>query len=77
MKNITIADVATHAKVSKSTVSQYLNKRFDYMGESTRQRIEDAISTLGYQPNFVARSLKQKSTKTIRARGKHSSYIYD
>lgn len=65
MKNITIADVAAHAKVSKSTVSQYLNKRYDYMGESTKQRIEDAISTLGYHPNIVARSLKQKSTKTI------------
>lgn len=62
---ITISDVANHANVSKSTVSQYLNKRFDYMGESTKDRIEQAIKELGYQPNALARSLKQKSTSTI------------
>ncbi|WP_027955949.1 LacI family DNA-binding transcriptional regulator [Halobacillus kuroshimensis] len=65
MKKITIADVAKQAEVSKSTVSQYLNKRYDYMGEKTKKRIQEAIEELGYQPNFVARSLKQKSTKTI------------
>ncbi|WML58840.1 substrate-binding domain-containing protein [Neobacillus sp. PS2-9] len=65
MKKATIADVAQHANVSKSTVSQYLNKRFDYMAENTKQRIEDAIKELDYRPNIVARSLKQKSTMTI------------
>ncbi|WP_226582137.1 LacI family DNA-binding transcriptional regulator [Halobacillus litoralis] len=65
MKKVTIADVAKQAEVSKSTVSQYLNKRYDYMGEQTKKRIQNAIEQLGYQPNFVARSLKQKSTKTI------------
>jgi LacI family kdg operon repressor len=65
MKTITIADVAKHAKVSKSTISQYLNNRFDYMGEETKKRIEITISELGYQPNIIARSLKQKSTMTI------------
>jgi len=65
MKAITIVDVAKHANVSKSTVSQYLNKRYEHMGEETRKRIEQAIKELGYQPNIVARSLKQKSTSTI------------
>ncbi|CDQ18519.1 transcriptional regulator, LacI family [Halobacillus karajensis] len=65
MKNVTIADVAKQAEVSKSTVSQYLNKRYDYMGEKTKQRIQEAVEKLGYQPNIVARSLKQKATKTI------------
>jgi LacI family transcriptional regulator, kdg operon repressor len=65
MKRVTISDVAEHANVSKSTVSQYLNKRFDYMAESTKNRIEEAIRELNYQPNIVARSLKQKSTTTI------------
>ncbi|SFF83328.1 transcriptional regulator, LacI family [Halobacillus alkaliphilus] len=65
MKKITIADVANQATVSKSTVSQYLNERYDYMGEETKARIKKAIEDLGYQPNIVARSLKQKSTKTI------------
>jgi LacI family transcriptional regulator, kdg operon repressor len=65
MKKVTIADVAQHAKVSKSTVSQYLNNRFDYMREETKKRIEGSIRELGYRPNIVARSLKQKSTTTI------------
>lgn len=65
MKPITIADVADYASVSKSTVSQYLNQRYDYMGEKTKKRIEKAIKELGYQPNIVARSLKQKTTTTI------------
>jgi LacI family transcriptional regulator, kdg operon repressor len=65
MKRVTISDVAEHANVSKSTVSQYLNKRFDYMADSTKNRIEEAIRELNYQPNIVARSLKQKSTTTI------------
>jgi LacI family transcriptional regulator, kdg operon repressor len=65
MCKITIDDVANLAKVSKSTVSQYLNKRFTYMREDTKQRIEDAIRELNYQPNIVARSLKQKRTSTI------------
>jgi len=41
MKTATIADVAAHAKVSKSTVSQYLNKRYEYMSETTRKRIKE------------------------------------
>ncbi|WP_106496461.1 LacI family DNA-binding transcriptional regulator [Lentibacillus sp. Marseille-P4043] len=65
MKTITIADVAEHAGVSKSTVSQYLNQRYDYMGEKTKKRIEQAIEELEYSPNIIARSLKQKSTRTI------------
>ncbi|WP_188456253.1 LacI family DNA-binding transcriptional regulator [Virgibacillus oceani] len=64
-KKITIADVANQAGVSKSTISQYLNNRFEYMGEETRSRIKKAISDLEYQPNVVARSLKKKSTSTI------------
>ncbi|SER82922.1 LacI family DNA-binding transcriptional regulator [Psychrobacillus sp. OK032] len=65
MKTSTIADVAAHAKVSKSTVSQYLNKRYEYMSETTRKRIKESIEALNYRPNIVARSLKQKSTFTV------------
>jgi LacI family transcriptional regulator, kdg operon repressor len=65
MKKATISDVALYANVSKSTVSQYLNKRFHYMGEETKRKIEKAIDDLGYQANFIARSLKQGRTSTI------------
>ncbi|SDQ20834.1 transcriptional regulator, LacI family [Virgibacillus subterraneus] len=64
-RKMTIADVAEKAEVSKSTVSQFLNERFEYMGEETRTRVQNAISELEYQPNVVARSLKKKSTSTI------------
>jgi LacI family kdg operon repressor len=65
LKKVTMADVAKLANVSKSTVSQYLNKRYEYMSEETRKRIARAIEELGYQPNIIARSLKQKTTATI------------
>ncbi|ANB61246.1 bacterial regulatory s, lacI family protein [Anoxybacillus amylolyticus] len=65
MKKVTMADVAKLANVSKSTVSQYLNKRYEYMSEETRKRIAQAIEELGYHPNVIARSLKQKTTATI------------
>ena len=65
MEKVTMADVAKVAGVSKSTVSQYLNKRYEYMGEKTKLKIEEAIEELGYQPNFIARSLKQKRTSMV------------
>ena len=64
-KKVTLSDVARAAKVSKSTVSQYLNHRYEYMSDETRSRIEKTIKELGYRPNFLARSLKQKKTATI------------
>ncbi|WP_142827509.1 LacI family DNA-binding transcriptional regulator [Planococcus soli] len=65
MKKITMQDVALKAGVSKSTVSQYINSRFEFMGVSTKHRVEAAIKELGYIPNHVAKSLKQKKTGTI------------
>ncbi|WP_301629347.1 LacI family DNA-binding transcriptional regulator [Paenibacillus apis] len=58
----TINDVARLAGVSKSTVSQYLNGRFNYMSEATRERIAKVIEDLDYRPNGLARSLKQNRT---------------
>ncbi|MDN2483262.1 LacI family DNA-binding transcriptional regulator [Vibrio agarivorans] len=65
MKKVRIVDVATHAGVSKSTVSQYLNGRFGHMSADTKQKIKSAIETLNYVPNPIARSLKVEKTKTI------------
>lgn len=65
MKKITISDVAEYAGVSKSTVSQFLNKRYEYMGVETRSKIEQAVDALNYRPNLMARSLKQKTSFTI------------
>ncbi|MBV7507910.1 substrate-binding domain-containing protein [Bacillus sp. sid0103] len=65
MEKVTMADVARVAGVSKSTVSQFINKRFEYMGEKTKLKIEEAIDKLGYQPNYIAKCLKQKRTSLI------------
>ncbi|WP_342562498.1 LacI family DNA-binding transcriptional regulator [Paenibacillus sp. FSL R7-0345] len=65
MKKLTIEDVAQKAGVSKSTVSQFLNKRFKYMSEATKNRIADVIEELNYQPNGLARSLKQNRTHMV------------
>lgn len=62
---VTIADVAKQARVSKSTVSQYLNGRYEFMSEETREKVKIAIEDLHYIPNQVARSLKQKRTNVI------------
>ncbi|WP_078382060.1 LacI family DNA-binding transcriptional regulator [Sutcliffiella halmapala] len=65
MKKVTMQDVAKKANVSKSTVSQFINCRYEYMAEDTKKRIEQAIYELGYIPNQIAKSLKQKKTSTI------------
>ncbi|AZB41965.1 LacI family transcriptional regulator [Bacillus sp. FJAT-42376] len=65
MKRVTMADVAAAAGISKSTVSQYLNGRYEYMGQDTKDRIKRAIEELGYHPNYIARSLKQKKTSLV------------
>lgn len=65
MKKLTIEDVAQRAGVSKSTVSQFLNKRFKYMSEATKNRIAAVIEELNYQPNGLARSLKQNRTHMV------------
>lgn len=83
MKKVTISDVAKHAGVSKSTVSQYLNGRYDYMSEHTQKKIEATIKALNYHPNIVARSLTQKKTYTVgvivanNLRIRYSSRSYD
>ena len=65
--SVTINDVARKAEVSKSTVSQYLNGRYEFMSRETRARIKRIIEEMGYRPNALARSLKQKKTHTLAA----------
>ncbi|MDQ1005034.1 DNA-binding LacI/PurR family transcriptional regulator, partial [Neobacillus niacini] len=65
MEKVTMKDVAIKAGVSKSTVSQYINNRYEYMAPATKKRIESAIKDLHYIPNYVAKSLKQKKSATI------------
>ena len=60
----TIHDVARLAGVAPITVSRVINNS-GYFSEETRRRVEAAISTLGYVPNSLARSLRSKRTNTL------------
>lgn len=64
-KKVVIDDVAKMAGVSKATISRYLNGKFEYMSESTREKISYAIEKLKYRPNNIARSLKSNKSKLI------------
>jgi len=64
MPIITIKDIAKKADVSVATVSYVINNTRPVSPELTA-RILHAIEELGYSPNAVARSLRQKRTKMI------------
>jgi LacI family transcriptional regulator, galactose operon repressor len=60
----TIREVAEHAKVSKATVSRYLNGSLALPPE-TAERIDAAIVALNYRQNSLARRLSLGSSETI------------
>ena len=57
----TISDVARAAGVSTATVSRALN-RHATVDPALAARVLEAAETLGYRPNALARSLRQKKT---------------
>ena len=60
---VTINQIAQEAKVSKSTVSRYLNE--GYVSKETAEKIEKVIQKYNYTPNEFARNLKaQRSNFT-------------
>lgn len=61
---VTLAEVALHAGVSPSTVSYVLSGKRS-ISPPTRQRVEQAISELGYHPNAGARALAGKRSHII------------
>lgn len=61
----TIDQVARLAEVSKTTVSRYLNGRFEFMSGDTRKRIQTVIEELDYRPNNLARGLKSNRSGLI------------
>jgi LacI family repressor for deo operon, udp, cdd, tsx, nupC, and nupG len=62
----TIQDVARFAQVSTATVSRALSSP-ERVSESTRARISEAVRVTGYTPNQSARSLRQRTARTILA----------
>ncbi|MEA4912599.1 MAG: LacI family DNA-binding transcriptional regulator [Oscillospiraceae bacterium] len=62
---ITINDVAKAAGVSKTTVSRYINGRYELMSEKTRARVASVIELSHYRPSDIARSLKNRRSMCI------------
>ena len=59
-----IHEVAHLANVSSATASRALS-RPEMVAPATRERVLSAARQLGYQPNILARSLRQGETRTI------------
>ncbi len=60
----TIKDVAKLAKVSTATVSNVITQK-KFVSKDLEQRIRDAMDSLNYRPNIIARSLKISRSHTI------------
>lgn len=64
---LTILDIARAANVSKTTISRYINGKYEYMSGETKKRIEQVIEEAQYRPNNIARSLKSQRSKLVGA----------
>lgn len=71
----TIVDVAKLAGVTPTTVSRVINNR-GYISEKTRNKVNEAMDQLGYQPNEIARSLTKQKSNTIGVIVPHISHPY-
>lgn len=60
----TMRDVAKLAGVSSSTVSHVINET-RFVNPETRERVLQAMAELNYQPNRLARSLRNRQTHTF------------
>lgn len=59
-----IYDIAKEANVSSATVSRVLNNKAS-VSPRTRQKVEEVIRRMNYQPNGLARGLVSKRTPTV------------
>ncbi|GGK11824.1 LacI family transcriptional regulator [Caldalkalibacillus thermarum] len=62
--SVTIRDVAKLAGVAPSTVSRVIAGS-NRISQATKERVYEAMEKLGYHPNYNARSLAVKSTRSI------------
>ncbi len=64
MARVTIDDVAELAGVSIKTVSRVVNREPN-VRESTRERVDAAITQLNYRPNVSARNLASQNSRIV------------
>jgi len=63
-KKITIADVAEHLGISKTTVSRAISGK-GRVSEETKRRVQQYIEEMEYKPNLIAKGLAQSKTFNI------------
>ncbi|WNB94005.1 LacI family DNA-binding transcriptional regulator [Bacillus sp. NEB1478] len=61
---MTIKEVAREAGVSTATISRVLNNK-GYMSADIREKVLKTVEKMNYQPNSIARSLKQDKSRSI------------
>lgn len=64
MNKLTIKDIAKEAGVSTATISRVLNNS-GYVSQDIKQQVMEVIEKLNYQPNAIARSLKQEKSRSV------------
>lgn len=75
---ITIKDVAKASGVSLATVSRVVNGT-DMVSEATKEKVMEAVRSLGYNPNNAARALVSHKTNAIGivVHNLHDPFFYD
>ncbi len=61
----TSADVASHAGLSRSTVSQVLNGREHLFSKDTIERVRASAAELGYRPSLAGRTLARGTSDIV------------
>lgn len=62
---VTIKDIAAITGVSTTTVSQILNNKGERFSEDTRQKVLKAVEEHDYNPDYFAKNMVQRQSKTI------------
>ena len=57
-KKVTINQVANYCGVSKTTISRFLNGKYENMSAETKEKISAAVKALNYHPDRSAQRLK-------------------
>jgi DNA-binding LacI/PurR family transcriptional regulator len=72
-KRVTIKQVAREAGVSPQTVSRVVNNHPD-VSPGTRERVQNVVDRLSYQPSLIARTLSHGHSRTLGVVGTGLEY---